>query len=167
VRTVGIAELKNRLSYYILRLVQRGESILVCDRDRVIARIERVGADAPLAGGDAAWLERLERRGAIRRGTGRFPADWLDRMPSVGADHGSPSGAGRGSVRFWDSSAMVPLLVKQEASPRVRAWMTEDHPISPLDPHAAGSRLGAPAAGPRERARLSGTRAWPRVGWRS
>jgi prevent-host-death family protein len=30
VRTVKIAELKNRLSYY-LRRVQRGESILVCD----------------------------------------------------------------------------------------------------------------------------------------
>ena len=40
-KTVKIAELKNRLSYY-LRRVQRGESILVCDRDRVVARIYRV-----------------------------------------------------------------------------------------------------------------------------
>ena len=39
-RRVRIAELQNRLSYY-LRRVRRGESILVCDRDRVIARIER------------------------------------------------------------------------------------------------------------------------------
>ena len=42
-RTVKIAELKNRLSYY-LRRVQRGEAILVADRDRVIARIERTTA---------------------------------------------------------------------------------------------------------------------------
>ena len=62
-RMVKIAELKNRLSYY-LRRVQRGESILVCDRDRVIARIERVGADAPAAGGDAEWLERRPSLGA-------------------------------------------------------------------------------------------------------
>ena len=36
-----ISELKNRLSYY-LRFVRRGQPILVCDRDRVIARIEPV-----------------------------------------------------------------------------------------------------------------------------
>ena len=67
--TVKIAELKNRLSHY-LRRVQRGESILVCDRDRVIARIERAGTHSPVPGDDAEWLDRLERRGVVRRGSG-------------------------------------------------------------------------------------------------
>src|SRR6184192_1533518 len=80
--TVNIAELKNRLSHY-LRRVQRGESILVCDRDRVIARIERAGVQAPLDEDDAAWLER---RGAVRRGTGRLSRKWLARRPRVKAD---------------------------------------------------------------------------------
>ena len=84
-KAVKIAELKNRLSYY-LRRVQRGESILVCDRDRVIARIERVGADASVPGSDAEWLDRLERRGIIRRGTGKPTREWLARKPVVGAD---------------------------------------------------------------------------------
>ena len=84
-KTVKIAELKNRLSYY-LRRVQRGESILVCDRDRVIARIERAGGDAPRADGDAAWLDRLERRGIIRRATERPTRTWLARRPRVRAD---------------------------------------------------------------------------------
>jgi len=69
---VKIAELKNRLSHY-LRRVQRGQSILVCDRDRVIAKIERVSSrDAALLGSDAEWLEHLERRGIIRRGSGKL-----------------------------------------------------------------------------------------------
>src|SRR3989338_8899218 len=85
VRPVKIAELKNRLSYY-LRRVQRGESILVCDRDRVIARIERVDPHAPGPESDAAWLDRLERRGGIRRGTGKLSRQWLARRPPVGAD---------------------------------------------------------------------------------
>jgi antitoxin (DNA-binding transcriptional repressor) of toxin-antitoxin stability system len=85
VKTVKIAELKNRLSYY-LRRVQRGESILVCDRDRVIARIERVGPHAAIPGSDLDWLDRLERRGVIRRGTGKLPDDWLAGRPAVEAD---------------------------------------------------------------------------------
>ncbi len=84
-KSVKIAELKNRLSYY-LRRVQRGESILVCDRDRVIARIDRVGDHAPVPESDAAWLDRLERRGVIRRGTGKLSRQWLARRPAVGAD---------------------------------------------------------------------------------
>jgi antitoxin (DNA-binding transcriptional repressor) of toxin-antitoxin stability system len=84
-KTVKIAELKNRLSYY-LRRVQRGESILVCDRDRVIARIERVGAHAPQPATDVEWLDRLERRGIIRRGTGKLRRQWLARRPAVQAD---------------------------------------------------------------------------------
>jgi antitoxin (DNA-binding transcriptional repressor) of toxin-antitoxin stability system len=82
-KTVKIAELKNRLSYY-LRRVQRGESILVCDRDRVIARIDRVSAPPP--GTDAEWLARLERRGVIRRGTGKLSREWLESRPVVRAD---------------------------------------------------------------------------------
>ena len=85
-KTVKIAELKNRLSYY-LRRVQRGESILVSDRDRVIARIERVGSGEPLPASDAEWLERLERRGVIRRGVGPPPTkEWLAQRPRVEAD---------------------------------------------------------------------------------
>lgn len=84
-KAVKIAELKNRLSYY-LRLVRRGESILVCERDRAIARIDRVGADAPIPESDAEWLDRLERRGVIRRGTGKLSQEWLARKPTVHAD---------------------------------------------------------------------------------
>lgn len=84
-KTVKIAELKNRLSYY-LRRVQRGDSILVCDRDRVIARIERAGDHAAVPESDAEWLERLERRGVIRRGTGKLSRRWLANRPRVKAD---------------------------------------------------------------------------------
>ena len=81
-KTVKIAELKNRLSYY-LRRVQRGEAILVCDRDRVIARIERVPAGTQVPGSEA---ERLEQRGVIRCGTGKLSRQWLGRRPVIGAD---------------------------------------------------------------------------------
>ena len=84
-KTVKIPELRSRLSYY-LRRVRRGESILVCDRDRVIARIERAGGHAPIPEHDAEWLERLERRGVIRRGTGKLSRKWLANRPRVKAD---------------------------------------------------------------------------------
>src|SRR2546426_11254455 len=83
--TVKIAELKNRLSHY-LRRVQRGESILVCDRDRVIARIERAGTHPPVPGDDAEWLDRLERRGVVRRGSGTLSRKWIHSRPRVKAD---------------------------------------------------------------------------------
>ena len=84
-RAVKIAELKNRLSYY-LRRVRRGESILVCDRDQVIARIERVSHAAAIETDEADWIERLERRGVIRRALGVPSRQWLARRPAVKAD---------------------------------------------------------------------------------
>jgi antitoxin (DNA-binding transcriptional repressor) of toxin-antitoxin stability system len=84
-KAVKIAELKNRLSYY-LRRVQRGESILVCDRERVIARIDRVDVHAPVPERDGEWLQRLERHGVIRRGTAKLSREWLARRPLVAAD---------------------------------------------------------------------------------
>lgn len=83
--TVRISELRNRLSHY-LREVQRGKSVLVADRDRVIARIEPVGGVTAADGGDASWIADLERRGTIRRARRRLAADWLEHRPRVSSD---------------------------------------------------------------------------------
>jgi prevent-host-death family protein len=82
---VKITDLKKRLSHY-LRRVQQGESILVAVRDRVVARIERVSADAGIPTSDSDWLDRLERRGIIRRGSGKLTRRWFAARPRVRAD---------------------------------------------------------------------------------
>lgn len=80
-----ISELKNRLSHYLER-VRRGESILVLDRDRVIARIEPAGRARGESTDDARWLDDLERRGVVRRGGAPLPRGWLSRRPKLKAD---------------------------------------------------------------------------------
>jgi len=84
-KPVKIAELKNHLSYY-LRRVRLGESILVADRNRVIARIERVSDRDAVPETEAEWVERLEATGVIRRGAGRVDVKWLRKKPIVKAD---------------------------------------------------------------------------------
>jgi prevent-host-death family protein len=65
----NISSLKNRLSSY-LRKVRSGETVLVLDRNRPIARIEPVGgADERLA--------RLEAAGLVRRATRALPLKLL------------------------------------------------------------------------------------------
>jgi antitoxin (DNA-binding transcriptional repressor) of toxin-antitoxin stability system len=62
-KTVGVRELKNRLSEYI-RYVRAGEGVLVTDRGEVVAEISPPGqgtADASVSPGLAA----LARRGLI------------------------------------------------------------------------------------------------------
>ena len=82
---VKVSVLKNRLSHY-LRLVRRGETVLVSDRDQVIARIEPAGDLASTGADDSGWLDDLERRGVVRRGAGKLPRGWLVRRPAVAAD---------------------------------------------------------------------------------
>jgi len=82
---VNVAELKNRLSHY-LRLVRRGQAVLVRDRDRVIARIEPAGGHDATTGDDAARLSELEARGILRRGRGRITPDLWARRPRTDAD---------------------------------------------------------------------------------
>ena len=65
-----ISNLKNRLSAY-LRKVRARETVLVLDRDRPIARIERVGA---LSGADGR-LARLEAAGRVRRAIRPLPLE--------------------------------------------------------------------------------------------
>lgn len=80
-KTVGIAELKNRLSHY-LEGVQRGEEILIRDRNKPIARIvplkssEFTEEELALA---AAGILRLPEQAAL-------PADfWTEPRPGVAA----------------------------------------------------------------------------------
>lgn len=82
-KKANISELKNRLSHY-LQFVRRGQSVLVYDRDRIIARIDPVGNASTVEGAD--WIAELERVGAVRPPTARLPADWLRRRAAVKAD---------------------------------------------------------------------------------
>jgi antitoxin (DNA-binding transcriptional repressor) of toxin-antitoxin stability system len=73
-RTVGIRELKNKLSHYV-RLVEAGESVLVTDRGTVVAELRPPGA--PGAGMTidpvAFKLAELARRGRAVIGTPHAP----------------------------------------------------------------------------------------------
>jgi antitoxin (DNA-binding transcriptional repressor) of toxin-antitoxin stability system len=65
VKTVGIRELKNRLSHYLAE-VRRGEVVLVTDRSTVVAEL-RQPAEARLAGADPG-LQRMADRGEVALG---------------------------------------------------------------------------------------------------
>jgi prevent-host-death family protein len=57
VDTVGVRELKARLSHHLKR-VQAGHSVTVTDRGRAIARIQPVDASA-----DTGWIMRMVAEG--------------------------------------------------------------------------------------------------------
>jgi prevent-host-death family protein len=71
----SISEAKNKLSALIDR-VKAGESVLIVDRGKPVARLE----PALIPGEDSeSRLARLERAGLIKRGTGRLPDDFFTR----------------------------------------------------------------------------------------
>jgi len=74
-RVVGIKVLKNRLSEYV-RLAERGETILVTDRDRVVAELGPPEASRSPLVADAMLAE------AVRQG-------WIT-PPALPADQRSP-----------------------------------------------------------------------------
>lgn len=73
-RSVGLRELKNRLSEYV-RLVRAGERFQITDRGHVVAEVLPPGATGPSA--RHPGLAALERRGLLRpakvRSQGRYP----------------------------------------------------------------------------------------------
>ena len=79
-RSVGIKILKNKLSEYV-RLAASGETVLVTDRDRVVAELNPPRADRGLSAADAKWAD-LVRRGIVtpaRNKTGKPPP----RLPGI------------------------------------------------------------------------------------
>jgi len=75
-----ISEVKNRLSRY-LALVRKGEVVRILDRNIPVAQIVPIG---DTTGGRAVGAEALtdmERKGLIRRGTGRIDREILNKNP--------------------------------------------------------------------------------------
>ena len=75
-RTVGIRELKAKLSEY-LRHARRGEVVLVTDRGRVVAEI-RSAMDRPGLDDELAGLRVLVDQGLVREGTPTDPSAYRD-----------------------------------------------------------------------------------------
>lgn len=86
-KVTSITETKNRLSALIDE-VKRGETIVILDRGRPVARI--VSAVDPAMDQDDGRLLRLERAGAIRRGEGDLDISFVDTLPVLPADCESP-----------------------------------------------------------------------------
>lgn len=81
-RIASVSEAKNKLSA-LLDLVRAGESVLIVDRGRPVARLEpAVSADDP-----EGRIARLERAGIVRSGSGRLPD--LDPHPPRARDGAS------------------------------------------------------------------------------
>ncbi len=70
-RTVGSRELKNRLGRY-LGMVGKGETIIVTDRGKPVARILPPNPIQENADGLEEILQKMEAEGHLRRGSGRF-----------------------------------------------------------------------------------------------
>jgi prevent-host-death family protein len=70
-RTVGSRELKNRLGRY-LGLVGKGETIIVTDRGKPVARILPPNPKQEDADGLEEILQKMEAEGHLRRGTRPF-----------------------------------------------------------------------------------------------
>lgn len=64
---------KTRLSELLDR-VRHGESVLITDRGRPVARLVPV---TPIEGEPDTWLANLERNGVVRRQLAPLPADFL------------------------------------------------------------------------------------------
>jgi len=73
-----ISDVKNNLSRY-LRLVRAGEVIRILDRDVPVAQIVPISTATEGAGVEV--LVSLERRGLIRRGSGKLDREILETDP--------------------------------------------------------------------------------------
>ncbi len=73
-KTATITEAKNGLSALIDQ-VKSGQSILILDRGVPVARLEPITSDP----GQTGRLERLERAGIVRRGTGPPPVERISK----------------------------------------------------------------------------------------
>jgi prevent-host-death family protein len=81
-KKANIADLKNRLSYYLTR-VKRGETVLVMERTTPVARIVPAVPPSQMSADEAeAWLKRLEANGVVRLGARKGLRELIRSIPS-------------------------------------------------------------------------------------
>lgn len=81
-KVVRVADAKKELALH-LEYVKRGGTIRIVDHERPVADLVPIGAEND--SDDEALLERLEKRGLVRRGKGGpVPADLLRPGPPAG-----------------------------------------------------------------------------------
>ncbi|MFQ6045219.1 MAG: type II toxin-antitoxin system Phd/YefM family antitoxin [Gemmatimonadales bacterium] len=86
-RTVGIKQLKARLSEY-LRVVRSGETVLVTDRDEVVAELRPVRARPAPREGIEDVLQGLAERGEITPAV-REKGTWTWHVRGLGLPQGT------------------------------------------------------------------------------
>lgn len=74
-KKANIGELRNRLSYN-LRFVRRGQSVMVCDRDRIYARIEPV-RDVGGSGDPGKWPAEVVQSGILLPPSQKLGRQWF------------------------------------------------------------------------------------------
>ena len=112
-KTVGSRELKNRLGRY-LGLVGRGETIVVTDRGKPVARLVPPSPERGEEAGLDGILKKLEVEGHLRLGTRpfrRFKPIPLKGKPASENDSGRP-----GLMLYLDASALVKRYSNEKGS---------------------------------------------------
>lgn len=86
-RAIGVKQLKARLSEY-LRDVRRGETLLVTDRDEVVAELRPARRQTGMPDGAEELLEALAEKGEVTRA--RLPLKgWRWSTPGLGLAPGT------------------------------------------------------------------------------
>lgn len=86
-KVVGVKELKARLSEY-LRMVRAGETVLVTDRDEVVAELAPARRGGIVREDMEAALEALAEAGELTRAAA-LPAGWRWAPKGLGLEPGS------------------------------------------------------------------------------
>jgi antitoxin (DNA-binding transcriptional repressor) of toxin-antitoxin stability system len=86
-KVVGIKQLKARLSQYV-RLAKAGETVLVTERDEVVAELRPARRQTPVADRLEELLEGLAASGEITRAA-QIKGDWTWRSRGLGLPAGA------------------------------------------------------------------------------
>ena len=130
-RTVNIAELKNKLSTYIT-YAKAGETVVIRDRNTPVAQL------TPFP--NEGWRRRTLAGGRRDSSFGQKAAQLCGSGQTADAEGPRqcryPGAAGRSKrvvvterFAFWDSSAMVPLCFQERTSVRARALLRQFAPV--------------------------------------
>jgi prevent-host-death family protein len=128
-KKASITEAKNNLSALIDGL-KGGSPVLIVDRGRPVARLEPVMRSA--RPDDDGRLGRLVRDGIVRPARAPVPkGSWRPNLLARGHRLRRPSAHRRPPIRpmkFWDASAIVPLLMTEDSTEQLQALAAKDQP---------------------------------------